>query len=195
DNIYRVSFQLAYDLGIEAREIAIISDPVQPGSLAKTRLQRDHQFTSIRQPLIPGHPARITKLIVQDQQGLARPASDHHDFRIGRFYGSLRPRRHNGPPLTAFNLQSHHKRPSRLLNRTPAGYKTIARTWRRLGVYSTDELVSDLQQEAVPCAGTHRPVGSTKPSASYRSWCRTQSVRVWLGPVSLRPFGVRSRNR
>src|ERR1700735_508299 len=39
-----------------------------------------------------------------------------------------------------------------------------------------------------------RPAAIYRCPSAYLSWRRTQSVRFLLGPVSLRPWGVRSRN-
>src|ERR1700722_1392727 len=77
NHVNRIELQLAHHLRIKSRKIAKTPYPLELRSLSKTRLQRNKQLALMRNRLVPGHPPRIPKLIMKNEQRLPRPTPNH----------------------------------------------------------------------------------------------------------------------
>ena len=87
--------QFADDLRVKSGQVAIAANPIDGSGPAESRLKRDYQRALLCQALIPRKPARIAKLVVQDEQRFARAAANDGDCGARRADGFLGRGRHD----------------------------------------------------------------------------------------------------
>src|SRR6202035_2136370 len=62
----------------------IAADPIDANVAAESGLKRNYYRAFLRQAFIPREPARIAKLVVQDEQRFAAAAANYGDFSARR---------------------------------------------------------------------------------------------------------------